>query len=51
MCTGGKDGKKGDDRCIVRELYERILIGKILRARRRFKSMNIGLASDEGHGE
>jgi len=29
MCTSGKDGEKGDDRCIVWELYERILIGKI----------------------
>jgi hypothetical protein len=29
MCTGGKDGEKGDDRCIVWELYEWILIGKV----------------------
>jgi hypothetical protein len=29
MCTGAKDGEKGDDRCIVWELHERILIGKI----------------------
>jgi hypothetical protein len=29
MCTGGKDAEKGDDRCIVWELYERILIGKV----------------------
>ena len=29
MCTGGKDGENGDDRCIVWEFYERILIGKV----------------------
>jgi hypothetical protein len=29
MCTGGKDGKKGDDGCIVWELYKGILIGKV----------------------
>jgi hypothetical protein len=29
MCTGGKDGEKGDDRRIVWELYEMILIGKV----------------------
>jgi hypothetical protein len=29
MCTSGKDAEKCDDRCIVRELYERILIGKV----------------------
>ena len=29
MRAGGKDGEKCDDGRIVRELYERILIGKI----------------------
>jgi hypothetical protein len=29
MCTSGKDGEKGDNGCIVWELYERIFIGKV----------------------
>jgi hypothetical protein len=33
MSAGGKDREKSDDGCIVRELYERILFGKICRAR------------------
>jgi hypothetical protein len=29
MCTGRENGEEGDDGCIVWELYERILIGKV----------------------
>jgi len=34
MCARGKDGEKGDDGCIMRELDEMVLLGKIYGTRR-----------------